>query len=72
MPSDPIRIRPRSAIADPDLARAATLELPEGPRWRFQPPPPRELMETIQKLRQPVEPERVIVMTLAPVPARRR
>jgi hypothetical protein len=29
-------------------------------------------METIQKLRQPVEPERVIVMTLAPVPARRR
>jgi hypothetical protein len=72
MPSDPIRIRPRSAIADPELARAATLDLPEAPRWRIQPPPPRELLETISKLRQPVEPERVIVMTLAPVLARRR
>jgi hypothetical protein len=73
MPSDPIRIRPRSAIADPALARAATLELPEGPRLRFQPPTPKTILETLATIRQPAEPrERIIVMTLAPVLARRR
>ncbi|HEY4634371.1 MAG TPA: hypothetical protein VIH00_10675 [Candidatus Limnocylindrales bacterium] len=73
MPSDPIRIRPRSAIADPALARAATLDLPEGPRLRFHPPTPKAILETLSTIRQPVEPpERIIVMTLAPVLARRR
>jgi hypothetical protein len=65
-PQDPHRHAIRS---DP---HPATLDLPEAPRWRIQPPPPRELLETISKLRQPVEPERVIVMNLAPVLARRR
>lgn len=73
MSSDPIRIRPRSAIADPALARAATLDLPEGPRLRFQAPTARAILQTLATIREPIEPpERIIVMTLAPVPARRR
>jgi acetyl esterase/lipase len=69
----PIRIRPRSSIADPELARTAVVDLPSAPepsRLRV----PRALAEAITSLRGAVEhePERVIVLTLVPVPARRR
>lgn len=66
-----VRIRPRSAIADPELARAATVDLPVG-RSLHRPRTPRALLRTIAAVRRPIEPERVIVMTLVPVPARRR
>lgn len=66
-----VRIRPRSAIADPELARAATVDLPVGLSLH-RPRTPRALLRTIAAIRRPIEPERVIVMTLAPVAARRR
>jgi hypothetical protein len=72
MPSVTTRIRPRSAIADPALARAATVDLPEAPRWSLRLPTPRAILRTVATIRGPIEPERVIVLTLAPVPARRR
>jgi hypothetical protein len=69
-------VRPRSCIADPELARAAIVELPTGFAYRT-PTTPRDLLKTaaraaaaVQAIRRPVEPERMIVMTLAPVPAR--
>jgi hypothetical protein len=69
-------LRPRSCIADPELARAATVELPTGFAYRT-PTTPQDVLKTaarvaaaIPALRRPVEPERMIVMTLAPVPAR--
>ncbi len=65
-----IRIRPRSSIADPELARAAVVDLPAGTSWR--PPTPHALVKTIASFRRPVEPERVIVLRLVPVLARRR
>jgi hypothetical protein len=70
---DPIRIRPRSSIADPELARAAVVDLPttvEPRRLRT----PRALVAAIASLRgvREHEPERVIVLTLVPVAARRR
>jgi hypothetical protein len=66
-----VRIRPRSSIVDPELARAATVDLPvafTGPR----PQTPKALVEAIAAFRRPAEPERTIVMTLAPVAARLR
>jgi hypothetical protein len=70
---DPIRIRPRSSIADPELARTAVVDLPTAPeprRLRI----PRALIPAIASLRGATErePERVIVLTLVPVAARRR
>ncbi len=69
MPS--LRIRPRSAIADPELAREATVDLPPS-TTRHGPRMPRAVVRTLAAVRRPVEPERVIVMTLVPVAARRR
>ncbi len=66
-----VRIRPRSAIADPELARAATVDLPVALSLH-RPRTPRALVRAIASVRRPVEPERVIVMTFAPVAARRR
>lgn len=66
-----IRVRPRSSIADPELARAATVDLPVGPALH-RPHTPRAVLRAIGAIRRPIEPERVIVMTLVPVPARRR
>ena len=66
-----VRIRPRSAIADRELARQATVDLPAA--WsRHRPRTPRAVLLAIASFRRPVEPERVIVMTLVPVAARRR
>jgi hypothetical protein len=66
-----VRIRPRSSIVDPELARAATVDLPvalTAPR----PQTPKALVEAIAAFRRPAEQERTIVMTLAPVNARLR
>jgi hypothetical protein len=66
-----VRIRPRSSIVDPELARAATVDLPAGiPELR--PHTPKGLARAVAALRRPSEPERTIVMTLAPVSARSR
>jgi len=68
-----IRIRPRSSIADPELARAAVVDLPAAPsRRRLH--TPLVLLEAIASFRRTAdpEPERVIVLTLAPVAARQR
>jgi len=67
----PIRIRARTAIADADLARHAVVDLPVV-RVPHRPHTPRALVAAIAAIRRPVEPERVIVMTLAPVPVRSR
>jgi hypothetical protein len=69
----PVRIRPRSSIADPELARAAVVDLPAAPAPRRL-HTPRSLLEAIATLRRAgeLEPERVIVLTLVPVAARRR
>ncbi len=67
----PIRIRPRSSIADPELARAAIVDLPVAPaRPRLHIPV--ALLQAIASLRADIEPERVIVLTLVPVAARQR
>ena len=69
----PIRIRPRSSIADPELARAAVVDLPAAPtRPRFHTPLAiLGVMASFRRAGAP-EPERVIVLTLAPVAARQR
>jgi len=69
----PIRIRPRSSIADPELARTAVVDLPAAPEPRRF-PTPGAIIEAIASFHRAgeVEPERVIVLTLAPVAARRR
>jgi hypothetical protein len=64
MPSP--RIRPRTAIADADLARTATVELPVV-RQIHRPHTPRGLARTIASFRRPIMPERTIVVTLPPV-----
>jgi hypothetical protein len=64
-----VRIRPRSSIVDPELARAATVDLPVVFTYR-RPQTPKALVEAIGAFRRPVEPERTIVMTLAPATAR--
>jgi hypothetical protein len=66
-----VRIRPRSSIVDPELARAATVDLPVVFTYR-RPQTPKALVEAIGAFRRPVEPERTIVMTLAPATARPR
>jgi hypothetical protein len=68
-----VRIRPRSSIADPGLARSAVVDLPVAPaRRRLH--APHALVEAMASFRRAgsIEPERVIVLTLVPVPARRR
>jgi hypothetical protein len=67
------RIRPRSAIADAELARMATVDLPQVLTLR-RPHTPRALLHAVATMRRTIEPERVIVMTLQPVAveARRR
>ena len=69
----PIRIRPRSSIADPELARAAVVELPAAPARRRLHAPLAFLtaVATFRRATEP-EPERMIVLTLAPVAARQR
>jgi len=67
----PIRIRPRSSIADPELARTAVVDLPAAPEPRRL-RAPGAIIEAIASFRREVEPERVIVLTLAPVAARPR
>ena len=73
-PSRPtIRIRPRSAIADAARARTAVTDLPGTPpasagRRRG----PRDLIRAVRAMGRPIEPERVIVMPLATVPATSR
>jgi hypothetical protein len=62
-------VRPRSSIADPELARAAIVDLPIARVYRT-PRPPQVLIDAIAWMRRPVEPELPIVLTLAPVPAR--
>jgi len=64
-------VRSRSSIADPELARAATVDLPVVRVYRT-PRPPQALIDAIASIRRPVEPELPIVLTLAPVPARSR
>jgi hypothetical protein len=70
------RVRPRSCIADPELARMATVDLPAGFAYH-RPETPKALVKVavralaaIPQIRRPIEPERTIVMTLAPVSAR--
>lgn len=66
-----LRIRPRSAIADPELAREATLELPgTAPTRRSR--AQGVVARSLASLRGPTEPDQVIVLTLIPVHARRR
>jgi hypothetical protein len=60
------RIRPRSAIADAELARMATVDLPQVLTLR-RPHTPRALLRAVATMRRTIEPERVIVMTLQPV-----
>lgn len=60
------RIRPRTAIADAQLARTATVELPIV-RQIHRPHTPRGLVRTIASFRRPLMPERTIVVTLPPV-----
>ena len=78
-----IRVRPRSAINDPELARMATVDLPMAPgQWLTthapHPRSPRAFVRALgavaalTALDRPMEPDRVIVMTLAPVAARNR
>jgi len=66
-----VRIRPRSSIVDPELARAATVDLPAG-TMELRPQTPKALVQALAAFRRPIEPERTIVMTLAPVAARSR
>jgi hypothetical protein len=74
MSTEPIRITPRSAIADAELARIATLELPAShlPHRPQTPQFVERLIARLTEARAPSEPERVIVMDLVPVQARRR
>lgn len=62
-----IRIRPRSAIADADLARIAVTDLPRSyvAAVRAAEIGPRALMRGARTLGRPLEPDRVIVMPLA-------
>jgi hypothetical protein len=67
------RIRPRSSIADSELARMATVDLPR-PLTLRRPHTPGAVLRAVASMQRTIEPERVIVMTLQPatVPARRR
>jgi hypothetical protein len=68
-PSRPsLRVRPRSAIADAELARTAVTELP-ATRFPWRDLRPGSLLRLVRTLGRPMEPERVIVMTPARVRA---
>ena len=69
----PVRIRPRSSIADPELARSAVVDLPTAPTIGRL-PTRRTIVSAVASLRGlgELEHERVIVLTLVPVAARRR
>jgi hypothetical protein len=61
-PSRPsLHIRPRSAIADPALAREAIVDLPGSGIVRFG-YGLRGLVSTVTSLGRPIEPDRVIVI----------
>ena len=63
-----LRVRPRSSIADPELARAAQVDLPAG---FHRPDVPQALIDAVVALRtKSEEPEAPIVLTLAPVGVR--
>ncbi len=62
------RVRPRSSIADPELARAATLDLPSTLEHR-RPEVPQAMVDAIATIRAP-KPEMPIVLSLMPMPAR--
>ena len=68
-----VRIRPRSSIADAELARMATVDLPHVLTLR-RPHTPRAVLGAVARMQRTIEPERVIVMTLqaATVSSRRR
>ena len=68
-----VSIRPRSSIADPELARSAVVDLPTVPTARRL-HVPNALLHAVASMRgaKALEPERVIVLTLVPVAARRR
>jgi hypothetical protein len=74
-PRPTLRVRPRSAIADPSIARMAVTALPGLPALKdhFR---PRTLIRTVRAFGRPLEPDRVIVMPLAistgPISAGRR
>lgn len=63
-----LRVRPRSSIVDPELARAATVDLPTSRLHR--PGTPEAVLRAVAALHRPTEPERPIVLTLAPVAVR--
>lgn len=67
------RVRPRSSIADPELARSAVVDLPPAPApTRLHVPSlVREAVATARRASER-EHEPVIVLTLVPVAARRR
>ena len=72
---NPVRIRARSSIADPELARAAVVDLPAvSAVGRLH--TPRVLLAAVASLRGAgagaEELERVIVLSLVPVATRRR
>ena len=56
-----IRIRPRSAIVDADIARIAVTDLPGTPVAR-RGLRPYAVLATIRALGRPSEPDRVIIM----------
>jgi hypothetical protein len=62
-------VRPRSSIADPELARMATVDLPTRRPIR-ELEPPQALLDAVASIRRPTEPELPIVLSLVPVPAR--
>ena len=67
------RVRPRSSIADPELARSAVVDLPPAPApARLQVPSfVRDAVASVRRASER-ELEPVIVLTLVPVAARRR
>lgn len=63
------RVRPRSGIADAELARAAVVDLPMA-HVLYRPHTPAGLVRMVASLRQPLEPDRVILpLALVPVTA---
>lgn len=61
-----VTVRPRASIVDAERARTAVVELPQA-RLSHRPHTPRGLARTLASLRRPHEPERTIVVTLAPL-----
>ena len=63
------RVRPRSGIADAELARAAVVDLPAA-HVIHRPHTPTGMVRMLASLRQPLEPDRVILpLALVPVAA---